>query len=348
VVLTLPGRRKIFAEDHEAFRDSVARFVATEVSPHLDQWRERGEIPRTVFAAAGAAGFLGTTVPEEFGGGGADDLGFTAVLVEETASAGTVALAWAFAAQAGVAAAILTEPGCTRWLSEISAGELITAVGTGELTVADGRVSGRLPGVIGARIADLLLVDLGGADVVAVEIDQPGLRIAVTGPTLAGREAGVADVILDGAVIGAHISRAAGRELDLWFAVTAAAAARAALGLGIEYVGARRVFGRRLAEFENTRFRLAELSAATATTTAFVDSCVAAGATLPISDAAAARLVAHRLLDDVVDQCMQLHGGYGYMREYPISTAFADARFLRLAAQRFSDPRTALASGIGL
>lgn len=348
MVLTLPGRRKIFDEDHEAFRNSVARFVATEVSPHLDQWRECGTIPRSVFSSAGAAGFLGTAVPEEFGGGGTDDLGFATVLVEETVSAGAMALAWAFAVQAGVSATVLTESGCTRWLSDISAGELITAAGTGELTVIDGRVSGRLPGVIGVRIADLLLVDLGGADVVAVEIDQPGVRIAVTGPMLAGREAGVADVILDGAAIGAHIARGAGRELDLWFAVTATAAARTALGLGTEYVSARKVFGRPLAEFENTRFRLAELSAATTTTTAFVDSCVSARAGLTISDAATARLVSARLLDDVVDQCMQLHGGYGYMREYPISTAFADARFLRLAAQRFSDPRTVLAGGIGL
>jgi alkylation response protein AidB-like acyl-CoA dehydrogenase len=350
VVLTLPSRRAIYAEDHLAFRESTARFVADMVTPNLASWRTAGGVPREVVAAAGEAGFLGTAVSEEYGGGGTDDLGFLAVLIEETAAVGATALSVMWAVQAGVAIPVLTAGDHTRWLPALTGGELIATVASatdGALTLANGRISGELAGVCSARTADLLLVDLGDSDVAVVEIDQSGVTITPRAPALGGAEAGIADLKLAG-VTGDVIQAPLTRQLDIWFAVVALATARAALALGVEYARTRKVFGRPLAEFENTRFRLAELSAALATTTTYVDYCLSTAGALATEDAAAARFSASRVLDEVVDQSLQLHGGYGYMREYPISTAFADARFLRLAAQRFSDPRTALAVHLGL
>jgi acyl-CoA dehydrogenase len=140
------------------------------------------------------------------------------------------------------------------------------------------------------------------------------------------------------------------RDLSIWSAVVAVAGARAALGLTLEYVAERKVFGRPVAEFENTRFRLAELAAELAAAEALTDMCVSAltDGTLSEPRAAAALLTSAQVHDRAVDQGMQLHGGYGYMREYPISHAFSDARFLRMASAATDEPRRTLASALGL
>jgi acyl-CoA dehydrogenase len=338
-------RRRIFDDDHAAFRESVQRFIATEVAPNLDAWRSADETPREVVAAAGAAGFLGTAVPEEFGGGGADDFGFLAVLIEETIAVGATGLAVLFALQAGVTMPFLGEHAGAavkeQWLPGLSAGQLIAVPAPATLS-----------GVAGARAADALLAPTDGDAVSWVPLDQPGVTVTPLEGNLAGRDAGLADVTLGdigtsfdlGAVGALH------RDIDLWFAVLALAGARSAMALAVDYVHARKVFGQPLAGFENTRFRLAELWAELAGLTVFVDSCVqerGIGA-LDAADAAAARLAANRFCGQAVDQSLQLHGGYGYMREYPISHAFADARLLQVLASAYSDPRETLASTIAL
>jgi acyl-CoA dehydrogenase len=355
-VLTLPSRRTIFADDHAAFRNSVQRFVTAEITPHLDDWRRRDGAPRSLLAAAGRAGFLGTTVPEDFGGGGTDDLGFLAVLIEETVAAGAtgVALMWAF--HAGVAIPCLVAHGSDadrqRWLPGLAGGEFIAVPAPGgALTVADGRLTGTLSGVPCGRIADVLFID-SHAGVVVVETDRPGIRISPVAGNLGAPDAGIADIDVEGVSLDSTtvLPAAITPDLDLWFAVLALAGARTAIAMAIEYAGSRKVFGRPLAEFENTRLRLAELSAELLTATAFVDRCVAEAGQRELGavDAAAARLTTAGLHDRAVDQSLQLHGGYGYMREYPIAQAFADARFLRLAGQQYSEPRRALADGLGL
>jgi acyl-CoA dehydrogenase len=353
-VLTVPSRRSIFADDHEAFRDSVRRFVTTEVGPHLDDWRRDGGFPRSVVAAAGDAGFLGTAVPEEFGGGGTEDLGFLAVLIEETVAVGATGLALLLALQAGVTIPSLLDHGTEAdkqlWLPVLVNGELIgVPAPRGSVTLHDGRLTGTLSGVPAGRGADLLLIDVDGVAIVST--DQPGVHVKPVAGSLAAPDAGSADVTLDGIHSGDMLpSDAFHRDIDLWLAVTALAAARTAVSLAVDYVHSRKVFGRPLAEFENTRFRLVELSAELATATTYVDHCLGARmrAGLAATDAAAARLVTTTLNDHAVDQSLQLHGGYGYMREYPIAQAFADARFLRLIGQAHSDPRHALAIGLGL
>lgn len=335
------SRRRIYGDDHEAFRDSVRRFIATEVSPHLDEWRGANQTPRSVVEAAGEAGFLGAAVPEEFGGGGAEDFGFLAVLIEETIAAGATGLALLWALQGGVTIPFLVDHATAadkqRWLPGLSAGQLIVVPAPATLS-----------GVAAARIADGLLVHNDADGIALVALDRPGARITPVEDNLAARDAALADVTLRDIGTAADVGRAAPlhRDLDLWFAVLALASARAAVTLADEYVSARRVFGQPLSGFENTRYRLAELRAELAAQTTFVDSCVQerGAGTLHGVDAAAARLTATRVCDQAVDQSLQLHGGYGYMREYPISHAFADARFLRVTAAAYSDPRETLAA----
>jgi acyl-CoA dehydrogenase len=338
-------RRRIFDEDHRAFRDSVKRFIATEVAPNLDEWRRANGVPRSIIAAAGDAGFLSTAVPEKFGGVGTDDLGFLAVLIEETIAAGATGLALLWALQAGVTIPFLLEHATAednkRWLTGLSTGQLIAVPAPATLS-----------NVAAARIADALLVPKDGDGVTLVSLDQPGVTITPIDENLAGRDAGLADVTLGEVDTRTDLASptALHRDLDLWFAVLALASARTAMGLAVDYVHARKVFGHPLAEFENTRFRLAELWAELAGLTVFVDSCLQArgiGA-LEAADAAAARLTANKVCGQVVDQSLQLHGGYGYMREYPISHAFADARFLQIMASAYSNPRETLASTVAL
>jgi acyl-CoA dehydrogenase len=341
----ISSRRRIYGDDHDVFRDSVKRFIASEVAPHLDEWRQADGVPRGVVAAAGEAGFLGTAVPEEFGGGGADDFGFLVVLIEEAVATGATGLALLFALQAGVAIPFLLEHGTSahkqQWVAGLTAGELIAVPAPATLS-----------GVAAARIADALLVHNDGDGIVLTTLDRPGVVVTPVNENLAGRDAGLADVAFGDAVANTDLIYPTTfcRDLDLWFAVLALASARTATALAVDYVHARKVFGQPLAEFENTRFRLAELWAELASATVFVDSCVQERGTgaLDAADAAAARLTATRVCGEAVDQSLQLHGGYGYMREYPISHAFADARFLQTMAAAYSNPRETLASTVAL
>ncbi|HXB84749.1 acyl-CoA dehydrogenase family protein, partial [Mycobacterium sp.] len=291
------SRRRIYRDDHHAFRDSAKRFIATEVAPNLDEWRGANGMPRSVIAAAGDAGFLSAAVPEEFGGSGTDDLGFLAVLIEETIAAGATGLALLWALHAGVTIPLLLEHATAeykqRWLPGLGTGQLIAVPAPATLS-----------SVAGARIADALLVQNDSECVALVPLGQPSVTITPVDDNLAGRDAGLADVTLGDAdtTSGLGSATALHRDLDLWFAVLALASARTATALAVDYVHARKIFGRPLAEFENTRFRLAELWAELASVTVFVDSCVHARSigALDVADAAAARLTANRVCGQAV------------------------------------------------
>lgn len=345
---TTTRSRSIFTEDHEAFRASVRRFVSSEIVPNLENWRAADGVSREVISAAGEAGFLGIAVPEEFGGGETDDPGFLAVLIDETVDAGATGLALLWALHAGVTIPCLlshgTEADRSRWLPGLADGSVVGVPAPGTLA-----------GVPGAALADVLLVN--SADGVAVvPTDSAGVTVTPVTGALAAPEAAAADVVIaatDGeptTTLPADTAATLRRSLDLWLAVLALAGTRRSLELALEYAHARKVFGRPLAEFENTRLRLSELSAELASATTYVDHCLAtlAAHTLTRADAAAARYTAAALHDRTVDQSLQLHGGYGYMREYPIATAYADARFLRVTGALYSDPREAIAQNLGL
>jgi acyl-CoA dehydrogenase len=337
----------VFGTDHEDFRESAHRFVGAEVLPHLPAWRASNELPRSAFRAAGANGFLGTSAPERFGGEDAEDFGFLAVLIDETVDAGATGLAVLWALHAGVTIPALTEHADEQvreqWLPDLIAGDSVGIP-------APCRTVRGLPG---AGLADLVLLDGGDDSITLLPTATHGVsRIPVT-KILAGGDAAPADLDTSHAQLSGHpqlpgAAAAVYRDVDLWLAVVAVAGARRGIGLAHEYVSTRRVFGRPLAEFENTRLRLAELWAELATVTTYVHSCLSARAarTLTLAEAAAARLVSVALSDRALDQSLQLHGGYGYMREYPVAQAFADARLLRAVGDVYSDPRRALAADL--
>lgn len=361
--------RDLFDDDHDAFRDTVRRFLAAEVAPHLDGWRTAGRVPQDLFAAAGENGLLGTAAPEELGGGGADDLLFTAVLVEETAAIGATGLALTFAIHAGVCLPIVLEHGSddqrAEWVPGLASGRLIgvtvaidqplPGVAESDRVVIDATVDG----VSGGQYAGLFLTALdveGSSRLLLVAGDESAVDRRPVDDSLGARDAGQADLVLrgpvgDGGLVGGDdVWDQARRDLDLWTSVLAVAAARSVLALTLDYVRERKVFGRPLAEFENTRHTLAEVSAGIEAVQLFVDTCLRerGRSVLTGARAATARLGATAILDRSVDQGMQLHGGYGYMREYPISHAFADARYLRTHGSTCSNALDAVAAGLGI
>lgn len=355
---TMLRRRVLFTDDHEAFRDSVRSFLDVNVIADLDEWRREGSLPTGVLRAAGDAGFLGVNVADGYGGAGLDDLGFLAVLIEETLNVGGTGLALLWALQAGVAAPAIAAAGsqdaAQRWLPGLAAGHVVAVTARGGVVDGD-RISAVLPNIPFGRLADLLLVTVPSGpragETILVPTRQDGVVVAAVDGNLAAPEAGFADVTIDGVRVEdadvLNAESALTRRYHLWFAVLAAAAARTAYRLGDDYSRTRRVFGRPLREFDNTRLRMAELSAGIATTTAFVDACLAEPNAVDDATVIIAHHAAAQLHDASVDQALQLHGGYGYMREYPVSQAFADARFLRTLARQYEcAPNRALADAL--
>ncbi|KAF0956989.1 acyl-CoA dehydrogenase family protein [Rhodococcus sp. T7] len=361
--------RAVFDNDHDAFRESVRHFLRAEVEPHLDGWRSANGAPADFYRCAGKEGLLGTAAPERFGGGGVDDLRFVAVLVEETAALGATGLAHLLALHSGVVLPALlrhgSEEACATWLPDMVAGErLAVPLGAGkpaEATSEDGRVllHGHVDGVAGGACAGILLTAVSGEDEPRLTVlsgDTSGLIRSPVADALGGRESAQADVTLGAVEVGRADSLGTGawaeltRDLDLWSAVTAMASARSVIAITLRYVAERQVFGRPLAQFENTRHRLAEVAARLSATELLVDSCLVARCENRLTAAAAATacLEAGALHDEAVDRGLQLHGGYGYMREYPISHAFADAQYLRQQEHLVADARDLIAAGLGL
>lgn len=350
--MTTLTRRPDPTPDHAAFRESARKFIAGDVVPHLDNWRRDGAVSRAVFAAAGSHGFLGMCVPEQFGGDDVGDFRFLAALIDEAVDAGSIGLALLWALHAGVVIPQLLEHGTPemqqRFLPGLASGDLI-GVAAGGVDGVDG-VDGRA--VPGARLADVVLL-IDGDGVHLVPATDTSVAAIPQAPSLAAPEVGCADLMTTAASPGnltplPGAGALIGRDVDLWIAVVALAAAYRSMDLALQYTESRRVFGKPLAEFENTQMRLAELGAALRSVTTYVDHCLVArsASDLGAIDAAAAREVTLRLAGSVADQSLQLHGGYGYMREYPIAQAFADTRFLTTAAQQFSDSRRVLAAGL--
>lgn len=367
--MTLFTARTAFDADHDAFRDTVRHFLRAEVEPYLVGWRSAGVVPAEFFHKAGKEELLGTFAPEEFGGGGVDDLRFVAVLVEEAAALGATGLAHLLALHSGVVLPVLlrhaNESVCARWVPDLIVGlHLAVPLGAGapiKAAVEDSRtlLRGHLDGVAGGIGAGMFLTGVtydGEPELMLLSAEAVGLVRTPIADALGGRESGQADVMLgavtvdpaDGLGLGAWAELS--RDLDLWSAIIATASARAVIAMTLQYVTERHVFGRPLATFENTRYRLAEVAARLAATELLVDSCLVARCEdrLSAAGAATACLEAAALHDEVVDRGLQLHGGYGYMREYPISHAFADAQYLRQQECLVGDGRDVIAADLGL
>ena len=360
--------RTLFSAEHEDFRKSVARFYAEEVVPHREAWEAQQHIERKVWTRAGELGFLCTAIPEEFGGMGGDRL-YSVILMEEQAYAldsGT-----GFSLHSDIVAHYLNNFGSKEqkleWLPKMASGEVVTAIamtepGTGSdlqsvktTAVADGDdyiINGSKIFITNGYLSDMAIVVAktgnsgeGSKDIslIMVEATREGFtkgkplkkvgmhaqdtcelffnNVRVPKKNLLGRE-GMGFVML--------MQELAWERLMI--AITSIAGAEAALKHTLEYTRNRKVFGKQVSSFQNTRFKLAEMKAELAIGRVYVDRCIelVLQKKLGVEDAATAKYWCSDLQGKVIDQCVQLHGGYGYMLEYPIARAYIDARAQRI------------------
>ena len=359
--------RTLFGPEHELFRDQVRRFIETEITPYHAQWEQDGIVPRSVWRKAGEAGLLCTEVPEEYGGGGGDFL-FGAIMIEEMARAG--ATGPTFYLHSDIVAPYLvhygTEEQKRRWLPKMATGEVIVALGMTEpsggsdvqsmrtTAIRDGEeyvINGQKVFITAGFNADLVVLACKtdpkararGVSLILVETDRPGFQRGRKLEKIGCKAQDTAELFFqDLRVPVGNLLGEEGRgfyqlmtelaQERLVQAVRAIASSEAALQWTIDYTVQRKMFGQTLADFQNTQFKLAEMKADLVMQRVFVDRCIELhlkGA-LDAVDAAMAKLVSTELQGRVMDQCLQLFGGWGYMTEYPIARAFVDARLGRI------------------
>ncbi|WP_432969712.1 acyl-CoA dehydrogenase family protein [Dactylosporangium sp. CA-233914] len=360
--------RTIFESEHDAYRASVRTFLQKEVVPHYDDWDRDGIVPRELFTQVAELGAF-AAVPEEYGGAGISDFRYNAVLLEEAAALGVGPALLGPTLQADVCMPYLldltTEEQQRRWLPGVATGETIVAIamtepGTGSdlagirtRAVRDGDdyvVNGAKTFITNGINADIVITAVRtgdhphrGISLVLVETGSPGFTRGRNLDKLGQHAQDTAELFFtDVRVPAANILGEEGAgfagltnnlpQERLSLAVSAVASARAALDWTVAYVRERRAFGQAIGEFQATRFRLAELVTEVDITQAYVDRAILElnAGHLGAVDAAKAKLWATELQGRVVDACLQMHGGYGYMREYPIGRAFADARVTRI------------------
>ena len=359
--------REIFNADHEAFRDAARRFFEREVAPQHQEWEKTGVAPRSVWHKAGAAGLLCTTMPEEYGGSDADRL-FAAILIEEQARLGLSGPG--FSTHSDIVAPYIlnygTEQQKREWLPAMARGDAIGAIvltepGAGSdlrsirtNVVREGDhwlLNGQKTFITNGQCADLLVVaakssrDPAQKEITlwVVEASSPGVTRGQNFQKIGMKAQDTCELYFDNVrlternLLGKEdqgfpmLTRELAWE-RLQIAVGAVATSAAALEWTRDYTRARKAFGTPIADFQNTRFRLAEVKTEIEIAQVFVDRCLveAAGDKLDKVVAAMAKYWCTELMGRVVDQCLQLHGGYGYMWEYPIARAFADARVHRI------------------
>jgi alkylation response protein AidB-like acyl-CoA dehydrogenase len=363
-------RRLRFDDEHELFRDSVRRFIASDVAPRNDEWERAGIVDRDLFLGAGKHGFLGMAAPSEHGGGGVDDFRYNLIIGEEVQRAGVNAAGLGWTLHNDICLpyfmSLCNDEQKARWLPGICSGELITAIAMTEPAIGsdlasmtttarrdgDGYVvNGSKTFITNGINADLVIT--------AVKTDPAerhrGMSLLVIERGMAGFERGrnldkigmhaqdTAELFFtDVRVPVANLLGAEGEgfrylvtnlpQERLSIAATGVAAARAAFDHTLTYVKERQAFGQPVGSFQNSRFRMAELATEIEIGQTFIDRCVIAlnAGELTAEEASMAKWWCTELQGRVVDTCVQLFGGYGYMTEYPVARAYADARVTRI------------------
>jgi alkylation response protein AidB-like acyl-CoA dehydrogenase len=360
-------RRTLFSDEHDLFRSSFRSFVANEITPHHEQWERDGIVPRELFTAAGANGFLAMAAPEAFGGGGVTDFRYNLIISEEIQAAGVAGSGLGLTLHNDICLPYFTDltndEQKARWLPGICSGQLVTAVAMTEPTIGSDLASMRTTAI---RDGDGYVVNGSktfitngiNADLVitAVKTDpaqrHKGMSLVVIERGMEGFERGrnldkvglhaqdtaelfFSDVHVPVAnLLGGdegqgfvHLVRNLPQE-RLSIAMSAVAAARAALDWTLAYAKEREAFGQPIGSFQHSRFVLAEMATEVEVAQVFVDRCVVALSDdeLTAEEAAMAKWWCTELQKRAVDTCVQLHGGYGYMTEYPIARAYLDAR----------------------
>lgn len=377
-------RRALYEDEHDWFRESVAAFVDRELMPNRGRFREQRSIDREAWLKAGADGFLGLGVPAEYGGSGIEDFRFNAVFGEELARAG-FAYSSSFGIQTDVVAPYLLrltdEEQRERWLPGFCRGEIITAIGMTEPAAGsdlkgiqstarrDGGgwvLSGSKTFITNGFNADLVVTaaqtpDPGGISLFAVEADMDGFSRGNKLAKLGQHEADTAELFFDEVRIPAgNLIGEAGRGMSQMMAhlaqeristaVVNVAHAAVVLGLTLEYVAERHAFGRPIGSFQNSRFVLAGADAELDMARVYVDRCVEAhvAGELTAVEAAKAKLISSEIQNRVIDACLQLHGGYGYIEEYEVARSFVDARVTRIWAGTNEIMKEVIARSLGL
>ena len=377
--------RTLFTADHEAFRDSVRRFIAREIVPYHAAWEDQGYVDRAVWRKAGANGLLCQTMPEQYGGAGVDKL-FAVVQFEELTRAGCSGIG--FSLHSEIVAPYLLRYGTAeqkqRWLPRLARGELISAIAMSEpaagsdlqaiKTTAMRRddhylLNGSKTFVTNGWHADLVIVvaktkpEAGakGTSLLVVERGMPGFEKGQRLKKIGLKAQDTSELFFDNVevpltqLLGAENSGFVSLMQELpWerlqIAITAVASAEVAIERTLEYVKERKAFGQTVASFQNTRFTLAELQTQVQVARVFVDRCIELlmKQELDTATASMAKYWTTDLQCKVIDECLQLHGGYGYMWEYPIARQFADSRVQRIYGGTNEIMKEVIARSMGL
>jgi alkylation response protein AidB-like acyl-CoA dehydrogenase len=363
-------KRTLFEPEHVDYRESVRRFVAEEITPHHLAWEHDGIVPRELFAKAAQVGMLAMQVPESYGGPGVDDFRFNQIVIEEVSLAGDAGSGLGITLHNDICLPyflkICDEDQRRRWLPGIADGSLITAVAMTEpemgsdlaglrtTAIRDGDeyvVNGSKTFITNGINADLVIVAVktdpdqhhAGISLLIVERGMDGFARGRNLDKLGMHAQDTAELFFEDVRVPVQnllgeVGQGFRQMVDnlpqerLSIAIAGVAAARGALDMTLDYVRERKAFGRRIGEFQTSRFALAEMATEVAIATAFCDQAVLAlnAGELSAEDAAMAKWWSTELQGRVIDRCLQLHGGYGYMLEYPIARAFVDARVTRI------------------
>ncbi|KQP68598.1 acyl-CoA dehydrogenase [Microbacterium sp. Leaf288] len=380
-------KRDIYDEDHEQFREVVRAFVEQYARPNADRWSAEGKVDRWLFTKAAEAGILGFAIPEQYGGGGADDFRFHAIMGEELAhnpvSDGMAGIALSNDIVIPYFTDLTNDEQKQRWLPGIAAGELIVAVamtepGTGSdlagirtSAVRDGDdyiVNGTKIFISNGQNADLVVTAVRTSDdphrglsLLVIETDTPGFSRGRNLEKVGLHAQDTSELVFeDVRVPAANLLGPEGagfiglmRNLPqerLSIAAAAVAASEGVLERTLTYVTDRKAFGKPIGSFQNTRFELADMVTATDVSRAYIDRCIRlhSAGELSAEDAAAAKFWTTEQLVQVVNRCLQLHGGYGYMREYRIARDYEDARITTIYGGTTEIMKEIVGRGLGL
>ena len=361
-------KRELFNQDHDAFRDMVRRFIAKEIAPFHDAWENAGVVPRALWQKAGAAGLLCCTVPEVYGGAGADYL-FDVVVFEEMARSGFSGPGFMIHCDlvATYVASFGSEAQKQHWLPRMVSGEAIGSLGMTEphagsdlkairtKATRDGDdfvINGQKVFISNGQLCDVLVLatktnsEAGakGVTLFLVDTHLPGFRRGKNLRKIGMKGQDTSELFFDDLRVPASAMLGEeGKGFELMMtklaqerlaqAIRSATVAETVVDYTVAYTAQRKAFGKTIGDFQNTQFKLAELQTEAVVGRQFTDKCIASfiKGELDAVDAAMAKMWLSNMHCKVVDECLQLFGGWGYVWEYPIARAYADARVVKIA-----------------
>ena len=377
--------RRIFDDEHEMFRDSVRNFLQKEVEPHSEKWQEQGIVDREAFRKAGEMGLLLMWADEKYGGAGIPDFRYEQILMEENARYGDQGFFMFLHSRLGgpYIGQLGTDEQKERWLPKCVSGEHVLAVAitepgagsdvSGLRTKAEDKgdhylLNGSKIYISNGILADLVIVvartDPNGARGLSLFVVERGMEGFERGRNLKKmglKSQDTAELFFNNVKVpkdnllgepnrGFYHLMHFLEEERLLCAVGSLAAANAAFDLTMSYITDRKAFGQTIADFQNTRFKMATMRTEIDVAQAFIDQCVEEHnrGELSADNAAKAKLFATELEGRVMDECVQLHGGAGYMSEYPICRLYLDSRVSRIYAGSSEVMREIIARSVGL